>query len=45
VVDFGSDKMLEMSGEHDDPLDLPVVPESQLRLIVKYSDRRTVRAA
>lgn len=38
VIDFGADKMLEMSGERDDPLDLPIVPAANLRLIGKYSD-------
>jgi hypothetical protein len=37
VVDFGDDKMLEMSGEQDDPLDLPVVPVAKLKLVVKYA--------
>jgi hypothetical protein len=38
VIDYGDDKMLEMGGEQDDPLDLPVVPASKLRLVKKYSD-------
>lgn len=35
VIDFGDDKMLEMSGDREDPLDLPVVPERKLRLVAK----------
>jgi hypothetical protein len=35
AIDFGEDKMLEMSEEHD-PLDLPVVPAAKLRLVTKY---------
>jgi hypothetical protein len=38
MIDFGDDKMLEMSGERDDPLDLPVVSATKLRLVEKYSD-------
>jgi hypothetical protein len=38
VSDFGEDKMLEMAGDRDDPLDLPVVSVSKLRLVTKYSD-------
>ena len=38
VIDFGDEKMLEMTGERDDPLDLPIVPAANLRLIGKYSD-------
>jgi hypothetical protein len=38
VHDFGEDKMLEMAGERDDPLDLPIVPAAKLKLVVKYSD-------
>jgi hypothetical protein len=36
VMDFGENKMLEMAGEHEDPLDLPVVPASKLKLVAKY---------
>ena len=36
VIDFGVDKMLEMSGERDDPLDLPVVSTEKLRLIARH---------
>ena len=38
VIDFGEDKMLEMSGDRDDPLDLPIVPAAKLRLVEKYND-------
>lgn len=36
VIDFGEDKMLEMSGAIEDPLDLPVVHRDKLKLIAKY---------
>jgi hypothetical protein len=38
VIDFGDDKMLEMAGDREDPLDLPIVPAVKLRLVEKYSD-------
>jgi hypothetical protein len=38
MLDFGNDKLLEMSGDRDDPLDLPVVPAEKLELVVKYHD-------
>jgi hypothetical protein len=31
-------KQIEMVGDRDDPLDLPLVPVTKLRLIAKYSD-------
>lgn len=37
VIDFGDNKMLEMAGERDDPLDLPIVPIEKLKLVTKYS--------
>jgi len=36
VMDFGEQKMLEMAGEREDPLDLPVVHRDQLTLVAKY---------
>jgi hypothetical protein len=36
VMDFGEEKLLEMAGEVEDPLDLPVVHRDKLRLIAKY---------
>jgi hypothetical protein len=36
VLDLGEEKLLEMAGEVDDPLDLPVVHRDQLRLVAKY---------
>lgn len=36
VMDFGEEKMLEMAGANEDPLDLPVVHQDKLRLIGKY---------
>jgi hypothetical protein len=36
VMDFGEEKLLEMAGEVEDPLDLPVVHRDKLRLIEKY---------
>jgi len=36
VMDFGAEKLLEMAGEIEDPLDLPVVHRDKLRLIAKY---------
>ncbi len=35
VMDFGEEKMLEMSGGTEDPLDLPVVHQDKLRLVAK----------
>ena len=36
VIDHGDEKLLAMAGERDDPLDLPVVPVSKLRLVARY---------
>ena len=36
VMDLGEEKLLEMAGEVEDPLDLPVVHRDKLRLIEKY---------
>jgi len=36
VMDFGEDKMLEMAGVNEDPLDLPVVHRDKLRLVAKH---------
>ena len=36
ISDYGKEKMLEMAGEHDDPLDLPVVHRDKLKLVAKY---------
>lgn len=36
VMDFGDDKMLEMAGERDDPLDLPIVHRDKLKLVAKF---------
>lgn len=36
VMDFGEEKLLEMVGQVDDPLDLPVVHRDKLRLVTKY---------
>ena len=36
VMDFGEDKMLEMVGVAEDPLDLPIVHRDKLKLVVKY---------
>jgi hypothetical protein len=36
VIDFGEDKMLEMEGTNEDPLDLPVVHRDKLKLVTKY---------
>lgn len=35
VMDFGGEKLLEMAGETEDPLDLPTVHRNKLRLIAK----------
>ena len=37
VMDFGSDKMVEISNERGEALDLPVIPASKLELVEKYS--------
>jgi hypothetical protein len=36
VMDFGEEKMLEMAGDREDPLDLPIVHRDKLKLIGKY---------
>ena len=36
VIDFGDDKMVEMSGYREDPLDLPVVRAEKLELVSKH---------
>ena len=36
VIDFGEEKMLEMVGADEDPLDLPVVHRDRLKLVAKY---------
>jgi len=36
VMDFGEEKMLEMAGDREDPLDLPIVHRDKLILIGKY---------
>lgn len=36
VLDFGEEKMLEMAGQSEDPLDLPVVHREKLELVGKY---------
>ncbi len=36
VMDFGEERLLEMAGQADDPLDLPVVHRDKLKLVAKY---------
>lgn len=38
VADFGDAKMIEISNDRGETLDLPVVPVDKLKLLVKYSD-------
>ncbi len=38
VADFGDDKMIEISNDRGEALDLPVVPTDKLKLMAKYSD-------
>lgn len=37
VGDYGDEKMVEISNERGETLDLPVVPVEKLRLVAKYS--------
>ena len=37
VSDYGDDKLVEISNERGEALDLPVVPASKLRLIARFS--------
>jgi hypothetical protein len=36
VIDHGEMKLLEMAGEYEDPLDLPLVHRDKLKLVAKY---------
>lgn len=36
IMDFGEEKLLEMAGELEDPLDLPLVHRDKLKLVAKY---------
>jgi hypothetical protein len=38
VIDFGDAKMVEISNDRGETLDLPVVPVDKLELIEKFSD-------
>jgi hypothetical protein len=38
VHDFGDFKMVEISNERGDTLDLPVVPIEKLKLVAKYGE-------
>jgi hypothetical protein len=38
VHDYGDHKMVEISNDLGETLDMPVVPVEKLRLIAKYSD-------
>ena len=38
VIDFGDAKMIEISNDQGETLDLPVVSVDKLKLLVKYSD-------
>jgi len=44
VIDLGDHKMVEISNDRGETLDMPVVPVEKLKLITKYSNANAIRA-
>jgi hypothetical protein len=39
VIDLGDHKMVEISNDRGETLDMPVVPVEKLKLVIKYRER------